>query len=192
MAVRLAHHGRQKARSSEYIEHRQCPPLLQDIISVNREHGSTCISEKPPKTDHAPPCATSEVDRAQYLAPTCESTRETSAVSNSELEAKVIRNAGGRTFDAKRSLAVMGTIAPLAMIVVVHHTGMTFCASLYDNDIGHDRKLTLPKTAAGCAQLMKKTIFGSESEPLPTRTRSNMRFGTFFSIDESLRQDVAE
>ncbi|KAF3345810.1 hypothetical protein EV126DRAFT_511359 [Verticillium dahliae] len=107
-------------------------------------------------------------------------------------EAKVIRNAGGRTFDAKRSLAVMGTIAPLAMIVVVHHTGMTFCASLYDNDIGHDRKLTLPKTAAGCAQLMNKSIFGSESEPLPTRTRSNMRFGTFFSIDESLRQDVAE
>ncbi|PNH35153.1 hypothetical protein VD0002_g9094 [Verticillium dahliae] len=46
-------------------------------------------------------------------------------------EAKVIRNAGGRTFDAKRSLAVMGTIAPLAMIVVVHHTD---CGGLCTTD----------------------------------------------------------
>ncbi|EGY14637.1 uncharacterized protein VDAG_05801 [Verticillium dahliae VdLs.17] len=142
MAVRLAHHGRQKARSSEYIEHRQCPPLLQDIISVKGEHGSTCIIS----------CADMRVDPRDFCGLQLG-------------EAKVIRNAGGRTFDAKRSLAVMGTIAPLAMIVV---------------------------TAAGCAQLMNKSIFGSESEPLPTRTRSNMRFGTFFSIDESLRQDVAE
>ncbi|CRK26039.1 hypothetical protein BN1723_016221 [Verticillium longisporum] len=238
MAVRLAHHGRQKARSSltttgrEYIEHRQCPPLLQDIISVNREHGSTCISEKPAKPDLPPPCATSEADRAQYLAPTCESTRETSAVSNSEVGGPLPTGSKERTMPQRPRSSAMpaavlstpngalppwGLSPPVAMIVVVHHTGMTFCASLYDNDIGHDRKLTLPKTAAGCAQLMKKTIFGSESEPLPPRTRSNMRFGTFSSwveclscyftpvycdrtmltrkqtsIDESLRQDVAE
>ncbi|KAG7107337.1 hypothetical protein HYQ44_013216 [Verticillium longisporum] len=90
------------ARNEEYIEHHQCPPFLKDIISVKREHGSTCIIS----------CADMRVDPRDFF------------------EAKVIRNAGGRAVDAKRSLAVMGTIAPLAMIVVVHHTGMPFCASL--------------------------------------------------------------
>lgn len=44
--------------------------------------------------------------------------------ANTNLEALVIRNAGGRAVDAFRSLEVMGTIAPIDLIVVVHHTGM--------------------------------------------------------------------
>ena len=39
-------------------------------------------------------------------------------------EALVVRNAGGRAVDAIRSLEVMGTIAPLHLIVIIHHTGM--------------------------------------------------------------------
>jgi hypothetical protein len=44
--------------------------------------------------------------------------------ANTNLEALVIRNAGGRAVDAFRSLEVMGTIGPIDLIVVVHHTGM--------------------------------------------------------------------
>lgn len=43
---------------------------------------------------------------------------------NVNLEALVVRNAGGRAVDAFRSLEVMGTIAPIDLIIVVHHTGM--------------------------------------------------------------------
>lgn len=35
----------------------------------------------------------------------------------------MIRNAGGRASEALRSLEVMGTIGPLHLIVVIHHTG---------------------------------------------------------------------
>lgn len=45
--------------------------------------------------------------------------------ANTNLEALVIRNAGGRAIDAFRSLEVMGTIGPIDLIVVVHHTGMS-------------------------------------------------------------------
>lgn len=44
--------------------------------------------------------------------------------ANANLEALVIRNAGGRAVDAFRSLEVMGSIAPIGLIVMVHHTGM--------------------------------------------------------------------
>lgn len=45
-------------------------------------------------------------------------------IANADLEALVIRNAGTRAKDAFRSLEVMGTINPIGLIVVVHHTGM--------------------------------------------------------------------
>ena len=37
--------------------------------------------------------------------------------------AVIIRNAGGRTFDVLRSLAVLDTIGKPATIVVMHHSG---------------------------------------------------------------------
>ncbi|CRK28573.1 hypothetical protein BN1708_015248, partial [Verticillium longisporum] len=105
------------ARNEEYIEHHQCPPFLKDIISVKREHGSTCI------------------------------------------KAKVIRNAGGRAVDAKRSLAVMGTIAPLAMIVVVHHTD---CGGLFTTD--EEVYLRLRERAPDHAHEIKNMRFGTFTE----------------------------
>ena len=41
-------------------------------------------------------------------------------------EATMVRNAGGRVFDAVRSLAVLQTIGRPGTIVVMHHTGMCF------------------------------------------------------------------
>lgn len=38
--------------------------------------------------------------------------------------AGIIRNAGGRAFDAVRSLETLHAIAHLGNIIVVHHTGM--------------------------------------------------------------------
>ncbi len=39
------------------------------------------------------------------------------------LAAVIIRNAGGRTFDVLRSVAVLDTIGAPATIVVMHHSG---------------------------------------------------------------------
>lgn len=38
-------------------------------------------------------------------------------------DAMMIRNAGGRAFDAIRTLAVLQTVVSLGTIVVMHHTG---------------------------------------------------------------------
>lgn len=38
----------------------------------------------------------------------------------------MVRNAGGRAFDAIRTLAVLQTIGQPGTIVVMHHTGMPF------------------------------------------------------------------
>ncbi|KAH7171576.1 carbonic anhydrase [Fusarium sp. MPI-SDFR-AT-0072] len=46
-------------------------------------------------------------------------------------EALVIRNAGGRAVDAFRSLEVVGTIAPIGLIVVVHHTD---CGAMFTTE----------------------------------------------------------
>lgn len=40
-------------------------------------------------------------------------------------EATMVRNAGGRAFDAIRTLAVLQTIGSPGTIVVMHHTGMS-------------------------------------------------------------------
>ena len=39
------------------------------------------------------------------------------------LEASVTRNAGGRAMDALRSLIVLDNLAPIGVVIVVHHTG---------------------------------------------------------------------
>lgn len=39
------------------------------------------------------------------------------------LEATSVRNAGGRAFDAIRTLAVLQTIGSPGTIVIMHHTG---------------------------------------------------------------------
>ncbi len=84
----------------------------------------------------------------------------------------MIRNAGGRTFDALRSLAVLGTIGNPGTIVVMHHTdcGMTHF---------HDATV-------------KKHLYeispegGDEIEGIK-------RYGEILgSIDDSIKEDVAQ
>lgn len=41
-----------------------------------------------------------------------------------DVEATMVRNAGGRVFDAIRTLSVLQTIGSPGTIVVMHHTGM--------------------------------------------------------------------
>jgi carbonic anhydrase len=48
------------------------------------------------------------------------------AMSNDLTEATMVRNAGGRTMDAIRTIAVLQSIGQPSTIVVMHHTGM-FC-----------------------------------------------------------------
>jgi carbonic anhydrase len=42
------------------------------------------------------------------------------------LDATMVRNAGGRAFDAIRTLSVLQTIGNPGTIVAMHHTGMSF------------------------------------------------------------------
>ncbi|KAJ3456930.1 hypothetical protein MRS44_014071 [Fusarium solani] len=77
----------------------QAPPLLQDLLSMSPKSGSICILT----------CSDARVDPNEYFGLKLG-------------EALVIRNAGGRATDAFRSLEVMGTISPIGLIVVVHHT----------------------------------------------------------------------
>lgn len=42
------------------------------------------------------------------------------------VEATMVRNAGGRAFDAIRTLAALQTIGAPGTIVVMHHTGESF------------------------------------------------------------------
>jgi hypothetical protein len=42
----------------------------------------------------------------------------------------MVRNAGGRAFDAIRTLSVLQTIGSPGTIVVMHHTGQCWCWDL--------------------------------------------------------------
>ncbi|KAH7232883.1 carbonic anhydrase [Fusarium tricinctum] len=87
-------------------------------------------------------------------------------------EALVIRNAGGRAVDAFRSLEVMGTIAPIDLIIVVHHTD---CGALFTTEEEIRSKL-------------------SHRAPAHAASIKDKWFGTFrdVGVDESIRQDVEE
>jgi hypothetical protein len=43
----------------------------------------------------------------------------------------MVRNAGGRVFDALRTLAVLQTIGAPGTIAVMHHTGMPAASNVY-------------------------------------------------------------
>jgi hypothetical protein len=43
----------------------------------------------------------------------------------------MVRNAGGRVFDALRTLAVLQTIGAAGTIAVMHHTGMPAASNVY-------------------------------------------------------------
>ncbi|KIL88437.1 hypothetical protein FAVG1_08517 [Fusarium avenaceum] len=87
-------------------------------------------------------------------------------------EALVIRNAGGRAVDAFRSLEVMGTIAPIDLIVVVHHTD---CGALFTTE--EEIRSKLSKRAPAHAASIKEKWFGTFRD---------------VGIDESIRQDIEE
>ncbi|KAH8749733.1 carbonic anhydrase [Diaporthe sp. PMI_573] len=134
-----------RKRNEESLENHQAPPLLRDLVSTKPKPGSICI--------HA------RVDPRDYFGLRFG-------------EALVIRNAGGRAVDAFRSLEVMGTISPIDLIVVVHHTD---CGALFTTDEEIRSKL-------------------SHRAPAHAASIKDKWFGTFrdVGVDESIRQDVEE
>jgi carbonic anhydrase len=65
----------------------------------------------------------------QYLLP--ESVRQCQTDECRCLGATMVRNAGGRVFDALRTLAVLQTIGAPGTIAVMHHTGMSAVSIAY-------------------------------------------------------------
>jgi hypothetical protein len=53
-------------------------------------------------------------------------------------EATMVRNAGGRAFDAIRSLSVLQTIGDPGTIVVMHHTGQSHHHKVSSTLLGGD------------------------------------------------------
>ncbi len=86
----------------------------------------------------------------------------------------MVRNAGGRVFDALRTLAVLQTIGPPGTIVVMHHTGTStllmsnscLTADKSWQDCGlthyHDSKIreALSELAPGDKTAIEATRFG--------------------------------
>ncbi|KAF5241422.1 hypothetical protein FAUST_3852 [Fusarium austroamericanum] len=95
-------------RNEDSLPNHQAPPSLRDIVSIEPQAGSICILT----------CSDARVDPRDYFGLQFG-------------EALVVRNAGGRAVDAFRSLEVMGTIAPIDLIIVVHHTD---CGALFTNE----------------------------------------------------------
>jgi len=103
-------------------------------------------------------------------------------------EATMVRNAGGRVFDAIRTLAVLQTIGAPGTIVVMHHTGKSARTNIpqnlsltYSLDCGmthfHDDQI---KNALG-------EIAPQEKERIETMTFGEIKN----SIEDSVRSDVA-
>jgi carbonic anhydrase len=67
------------------------------------------------------------------------SSRATEQYANGLKGATMVRNAGGRVFDAIRTLAVLQTIGAPGTIVVMHHTGTSVLNRLKSYLIGHRR-----------------------------------------------------
>ncbi|KAK4935064.1 hypothetical protein LTR10_023796 [Elasticomyces elasticus] len=86
------------------------------------------------------------------------------------LKATMVRNAGGRVFDAIRTLATLQTIGAPGTIVVMHHTdcGLTH---YHDRDI---KDALLQFAPADAHDLIEAT-----------------RFGEIIDVEDSIREDVA-
>ncbi|UZP40415.1 hypothetical protein NXS19_008231 [Fusarium pseudograminearum] len=136
-------------RNEHSLQTHQAPPLLRDIVRMKPQSGSICILT----------CSDARVDPRDYFGLRLG-------------EALVIQNAGGRAVDAFRSLEVMGTIAPIDLIIVVHHTD---CGALFTNEEEIRSKL-------------------SHRAPAHAASIQDKWFGTFqdIGIDESIRHDVEE
>ncbi|EWZ28090.1 hypothetical protein FOPG_17884 [Fusarium oxysporum f. sp. conglutinans race 2 54008] len=130
-------------------ENHQAPPLMRDLVNVVPKSGTICILT----------CSDARVDPRDYFGLKFG-------------EALVIRNAGGRAVDAFRSLEVMGSIAPIGLIVVVHHTD---CGGMFTTEEEIRSKL-------------------SDRAPAHAASIKDKWFGTFrdVGVDESVRQDVEE
>ncbi|KPI36759.1 uncharacterized protein AB675_11751 [Cyphellophora attinorum] len=89
---------------------------------------------------------------------------------DSTLKATMVRNAGGRAFDAIRTLSVLQAIGNPATIVVMHHTdcGLTH---FHDSDIKKD----LLEIAPSNAQEINASSFGEITN----------------GVDASIREDVS-
>jgi len=100
-------------------------------------------------------------------------------------EAPVIRNAGGRTQDALRTLLALDSFANLGLIIVIHHydCGM----SIYDEkgfgDVVHERHPDIPVEEMG---LGKDGVWGVVKEPAETVKKDVEYLRGFESFKDTL------
>ncbi|KAF2096246.1 carbonic anhydrase [Rhizodiscina lignyota] len=137
------------ARNSKIAQSYQTPLGLMQLVPKMRESGTGVVVLS---------CSDPRLNPYQILG------------IDSTLKATMVRNAGGRVFDAIRTLAVLQTIGAPGTIVVMHHTdcGMTH---FHDADIR--------KALIEVAPEEKETIDAS-------------KFGEIKgTIEESIREDLA-
>ncbi|KAK5118536.1 hypothetical protein LTR85_008001 [Meristemomyces frigidus] len=137
------------ARNSTFAQTYHAPPGLMQMASTMRASGAGVVVLS---------CSDPRLNPYQVLG------------LDQTLKATRVRNAGGRAFDAIRTLAVLQTIGNPGTIVVMHHTD---CGMMHFHDAAIKKALT------GIAPEEKQAIEGSA-------------FGEIAgSIEESVKEDLA-
>ncbi|KAE8445839.1 hypothetical protein EG329_012762 [Mollisiaceae sp. DMI_Dod_QoI] len=137
------------ARNSLFSQKYQSPPPLMEMIKGMRASGAGVVVLS---------CSDPRLNPYQVLG------------IDPTLKATMVRNAGGRAFDAIRTLAILQTIGAPGTIVVMHHTdcGMTH---FHDADIKKALLEIAPEEGASIEAAKYGEITGS--------------------IEDSVREDLA-
>ncbi|KAK5464768.1 hypothetical protein LTS15_001331 [Exophiala xenobiotica] len=137
------------ARNSKFAQTYQAPPDLKQMSGVMRASGAGVVVLS---------CSDPRLNPYQILG------------IDSTLKATMVRNAGGRAFDAIRTLAVLQTIGNPGTIVVMHHTdcGLTH---YHDKDIQN----ALLEISPDAKDLIQSLKFGEITN----------------RVEDSIREDIA-
>ncbi|RFU27146.1 hypothetical protein B7463_g9192, partial [Scytalidium lignicola] len=137
------------ARNSKFSRSYQSPPSLVPMASAMRASGAGVVVLS---------CSDPRLNPYQILG------------IDQTLKATMVRNAGGRAFDAIRTLSVLQTIGAPGTIVVMHHTDCGL-SHFHDADI-------------------KKALI--DIAPLESEAIERSKFGEIKnSIEDSIREDIA-
>ncbi|KAL6253142.1 hypothetical protein RBB50_000863 [Rhinocladiella similis] len=137
------------ARNSKFAQTYQAPPGLKQMATKIRASGAGVVVLS---------CSDPRLNPYQILG------------LDSTLPATMVRNAGGRAFDAIRTLSVLQTIGHPATIVIMHHTD---CGMSHFHDA--DVKQALLEISPDASELIQSLEFGEIKS----------------GIEDSLRQDIA-
>ncbi|KAF2498717.1 carbonic anhydrase [Lophium mytilinum] len=136
------------ARNSKFAQSYQAPPGLVQMASTMRSTGAGVVVIS---------CSDPRLNPYQILG------------IDPTLKATMVRNAGGRVFDAIRTLAVLQTIGAPGTIVVMHHTD---CGMIHWHDA--DVKEALVEVAPEEKESIEASKFGEITS----------------SLEESIREDI--